>query len=329
MNSVNVAIVGATGMVGRTFLKVLEDHKVPVGTIVFLASEKSAGSKLTFNGKEYTVELLTEEAFDPDRFQYALFSAGGSVSTKFAPIAAARGITVIDNSSAWRMDPAVPLIVPEVNFDDLGGSHLIANPNCSTIQSVYPLAVVDKLFNATRVVYNTYQAVSGSGLKGVQDLERTLAGEAPQFYAKPIANNCLPHIDDFLPNGYTKEEKKMIDETRKILGKPELAVTATCVRVPVMNGHSVSINVTCEKEINMPALLDALEASEGIILYREGYPTALDASGRDEILVGRVRIDESEKNTINMWCVADNVRKGAATNAVQILERMMSNEGTV
>lgn len=329
MNKVNVAIVGATGMVGRTFLKVLEDHQVPIGTIVFLASEKSAGSTLTFNGREYPVELLNEAAFDPERFQYALFSAGGSVSKEFAPIAAAKGITVIDNSSAWRMDPAVPLVVPEVNFSALGDAHIVANPNCSTIQSVYPLAVVDRLFSARRVIYNTYQAVSGSGLKGVQDLERTLAGEAPKFYAKPIANNCIPHIDDFLPTGYTKEEQKMIDETRKILGKPDLAVTATCVRVPVMNGHSVSINVTCDKPIDLPALLDALEGSEGIVLYREGYPTALDVTGRDEIMVGRVRLDDSEKNTINLWCVADNVRKGAATNAVQILERMMNHERTV
>lgn len=316
-------------MVGRTFLKVLEDHEVDIGTIVFLASEKSAGSTLLFNGKEYPVELLTETAFDPDRFQYALFSAGGAVSKTFAPIAAARGITVIDNSSAWRMDPAVPLIVPEVNFEDADDAKLIANPNCSTIQSVYPLAVIDRLFSARRVIYNTYQAVSGSGQKGVADLTRTLAGEAPQFYQKSIANNCLPHIDDFLPSGYTKEEQKMIDETRKILGKPNLAVTATCVRVPVMNGHSVSINVTCDRPIDLEALLTALEASPGIVLYRDGYPTALDVTGRDEIMVGRVRLDDSAPNSLNLWCVADNVRKGAATNAVQILERMMTDERTV
>lgn len=326
MSNVNVAIVGATGMVGRTFLKVLEDHEVPVGNLVLLASEKSVGSHLTFNGKDYPVELLTEAAFDPERFQYALFSAGGSVSKEFAPIAAAKGITVIDNSSAWRMNPAVPLVVPEVNFSALDDSKIIANPNCSTIQSVYPLAVIDRLFSAKRVIYNSYQAVSGSGLKGVRDLERTLAGEAPEFYPKPIANNCLPQIDDFLPGGYTKEEQKMIDETRKILGKPELAVTATCVRVPVLNGHSVSINVTCERPIDLPALLDAFDESEGIVLYRDGYPTALDVTGRDEIMVGRVRLDDSEQNTLNLWCVADNVRKGAATNAVQILERMINND---
>ena len=316
-------------MVGRTFLKVLEDHQVPIGTIVFLASEKSAGSTLVFNGKDYPVELLNEAAFDPTRFQYALFSAGGAVSKEFAPIAAAKGITVIDNSSAWRMDPAVPLVVPEVNFNDLGEAKIIANPNCSTIQSVYPLAVIDGLFGAQRVIYNTYQAVSGSGLKGVRDLEGTLAGETPGFYPKPIASNCIPQIDDFLPSGYTNEEQKMIDETRKILGKPDLAVTATCVRVPVMNGHSVSMNVTCNTPIDLDVLLDAFDESDGIVLYREGYPTALDVSGKDEIMVGRVRLDDSAPNTLNLWCVADNVRKGAATNAVQILERMMNNESTV
>lgn len=331
MSNLNVAIVGATGMVGRTLIRVLEDHKVPVDDLILLASERSAGSTVSFNGAELTVELLTAEAFDPERFQYALFAAGGDISRQYARLAAERGITVIDNSSAFRMEPEVPLVIPEVNPEALDpGARLIANPNCSTIQSVLPLAVIDDLFHVKRVIYNTYQAVSGSGVNGTEDLERTRRGEAPQFYPRSIADSCLPHIDDFLPSGYTKEEQKMIDETRKILAKPEIQVTATCVRVPVANGHAVSMNVTCEEPIDLPRLLDVMEAQEGIRVYREGYPVTEDVNGTDLTLVGRVRMDDSEANTINLWCVADNIRKGAAANAVQILERMVAeNEGTV
>lgn len=325
MDKINVAIVGATGMVGSTFLKVLSDLDVPIGRLTLLASEKSAGRKVMFKDKEYIVELLTEEALDPSRFQYALFSAGGSVSQKYAPIARDRGITVIDNSSAWRMDPDVPLVVPEVNFDAIGpDDHLIANPNCSTIQSVLPLKVIDDLFGVKRVVYTTYQAVSGSGFKGVQDLERTREGEAPAFYRHPIFDNCLPEIDVFLENGYTKEEQKMIDETRKILGKEDIAVSATCVRVPVKNGHSVAMNITTERTLDLEKLKDALDSADGIRFYRdpEEYPTAREASDQDLVLVGRLRLDESFPNTLHLWDTADNIRKGAAANAVQILKKL-------
>lgn len=326
MDKIDLAIVGATGMVGSTFLQVLSDYEVPIGRLTLLASEKSVGRKIMFKGQEYEVELLDEQALDPDRFQYALFSAGGSVSLEFAPIARARGITVIDNSSAWRMDPSVPLVVPEVNFDAIGpDDRLIANPNCSTIQSVLPLKVIDDLFGVKRVVYTTYQAVSGSGFKGVQDLERTSTGEAPAFYRHRIADNCLPEIDVFLENGYTKEEQKMIDETKKILGKDDIAVSATCVRVPVKNGHSVAMNVTTERELDLAKLEDALDSAEGIRFYRapQEYPTAREASGQDLVLVGRLRRDESFPNTLNLWDTADNIRKGAAANAVQILIKLM------
>lgn len=331
MSKLNVAIIGATGMVGRTIIRVLEDHGVSVDHLILLASERSAGSSLSFHGADVRVELLQEAAFDGNRFQYALFAAGGDISRQYARLATDRGITVIDNSSAFRMDPRVPLVIPEVNPKALQSeAKLIANPNCSTIQSVLPLAVIDELFSVKRVIYNTYQAVSGSGVKGREDLAGTRRGQAPTFYPRSIAESCLPHIDDFLSSGYTKEEEKMMNETKKILAKPEIQVTATCVRVPIANGHAVSMNVTCEEPIDLPRLLDALEAKEGIRLLRQGYPVTEDVNGTDLTLVGRVRLDDSEANSINLWCVADNIRKGAATNAVQILERLVSeNEGTV
>lgn len=324
MKKINLAIVGATGMVGKTFLKVLEDRDFPVGELVLLASEKSAGKVMTFKGRPYEIEELTPESLDPERFQAALFSVSAELSRVYGKIAMDRGIVVIDNSSAWRMDEEIALIVPETNSGMLKGhGNLIANPNCSTIQSVIPLAVIDRLFKAKRVIYTTYQAVSGSGYEGLADLERTQRGEEGIFYPKPMADNCLPQIDVFQENGYTKEEQKMIDETRKILGRPDLAVTATCVRVPVKNGHSVAMNVTCEKPVDMVLLKKELSDAEGIIFYEEGYPTARDADGQDQVLVGRLRVDNSEENTIHLWCVADNIRKGAATNAVQILEKGM------
>ena len=327
MKKINLAIVGATGMVGKTFLKVLEDRDFPVGELVLLASEKSAGKRMEFRGKVYEVEELTPESMDPERFQAALFSVSAELSLIYGKIAAERGIVVVDNSSAWRMAENIPLVVPEVNLQAaFGQGNLIANPNCSTIQSVIPLAVIDRLFKAKRVIYTTYQAVSGSGYEGVEDLLRTQRGEEGTFYPKPIADNCLPHIDVFQENGYTKEEQKMIDETRKILGRPDLAVTATCVRVPVKNGHSVAMNVSCERPIDLELLKRELKNSEGIILYETGYPTARDADGQDNVLVGRLRVDESERNTLHLWSVADNIRKGAATNAVQILEKLMEEK---
>lgn len=321
----NIAIVGATGLVGGTFLKVLEKYDLGIDNLYLFASAKSVGKKINFKGKEYQVEELTENSFTNREIDIALFSAGGDTSKKFAPIAAAKGVLVIDNSSAWRMDENVPLIVPEVNRDDaFKNQGIIANPNCSTIQCMAPLKVLADKYGLKRVVYSTYQAVSGTGQKGIIDLEGGLKGENPKTYPHQIVNNCLPHIDVFLDNGYTKEEKKMIDETRKILGLPNLPVTATCVRVPVLNSHSVSVNVELEKEFDIEDIKREFSNYPGIILIdnpkNNEYPLAASATGKDEVFVGRVRRDESIPNGLNFWTVADNIRKGAATNAVQIAQ---------
>lgn len=320
-----LAIVGATGLVGGTFLKVLEERDFNIDELFLFASSRSAGKKVTFRGKEYIIEELKEDSFKGRGIDIALFSAGGGTSLKYAPLAAQEGVLVIDNSSAWRMHEDVPLVVPEVNpesaFEHKG---IIANPNCSTIQCMAPLKVLAEKYGIKRVVYNTYQAVSGTGYKGVIDLQEGLKGNPPQTYPHQIANNCLPHIDVFLEDGYTKEEKKMVDETRKILGLPNLPVTATCVRVPVMNSHSVSINVELENDFELEQLRRELAAQEGIILLDNPeaniYPLANQATDRDEVFVGRVRRDNSVKYGLNIWTVADNIRKGAATNAVQIAE---------
>ncbi|MCD7904143.1 MAG: aspartate-semialdehyde dehydrogenase [Clostridiales bacterium] len=330
MKKVNLAVVGATGMVGRTFLKVLEEKQLPIENIWFFASKRSAGSKLTFNGKEYTVEELDEHSFDRG-IDIALFSAGGGTSEIYSPIAASKGCVVIDNSSAWRMDPEVPLVVPEVNPEDVKWNKgIIANPNCSTIQAVVALKPLDDAFTIKRVVYSTYQAVSGAGRAGWEDLENGIKGEAPKKFPHPIANDCLPHIDVFTPGGYTKEEIKMIDETRKILHKPDLRVTATCVRVPVFNSHSESINVEFEKPFSMKEIAEVLSQSPGIIIQddtsKDEYPLAINATGTDEVYVGRIRRDNSVRHGINIWVVADNIRKGAASNAVQIAEYMIKND---
>ncbi len=319
-----VAVVGATGMVGETFIKVLQERAFPISKIAFFASSRSVGKTIDFQGNTYPVFELTEHSFD-EGFDFALFSAGGETSLKFAPIAAQKGAVVIDNSSAWRMKKEIPLVVPECNGDILTKEHtLIANPNCSTIQSVVPLKVIDDLFGLKRVIYSSYQAVSGSGYKGVFDLERGKKGEAPNFYAKPIYENCFPHIDDFLDSGYTKEEKKMMDETRKILNLPDLSVTATCVRIPVMVGHSVSMNVECVRPIDLDLLKKAFQEHQGIVFYDgKSYPTPKDVAGDDLVHVGRLRRDESTHHALNLWVVADNVRKGAATNAIQIAEHMI------
>lgn len=326
----NIAIVGATGLVGGTFLKVLEEYDLGIDKLFLFASAKSAGKKITFKGKEYEVEELTENSFTNRGIDIALFSAGGDTSKKFSPIAAANGVLVIDNSSAWRMDKDVPLVVPEVNGNEAYKNHgIIANPNCSTIQCMAPLKVLAEKYGLKRVVYSTYQAVSGTGHKGIIDLEGGLKGEAPKTYPHQIVNNCLPHIDVFLDNGYTKEEKKMIDETRKILGLPNLPVTATCVRVPVLNSHSVSVNVELEKEFDIEEVKRELANQMGIILIDDPknnkYPLASEAVGKDEVFVGRIRRDESVDNGINFWTVADNIRKGAATNAVQIAQLFINN----
>ncbi|WMI80318.1 aspartate-semialdehyde dehydrogenase [Anaerotignum sp. MB30-C6] len=327
MKKINLAVVGATGMVGRTFLKILEERQLPIENFYVMASSRSAGKTISFNGKDYVVEELTENSFDKP-IDIALFSAGGSTSEKFAPIAAAHGCIVIDNSSQWRMDPEVPLVVPEVNPEDLSWhKNIIANPNCSTIQAMVPLKPLDEKYKIKRVVYSTYQAVSGAGLAGWADLENGLKGEEPKKFPHAIANNCLPHIDVFLENGYTKEEMKMIDETKKILHDDNMRVTATTVRVPVFNSHSESINLEFEKPFELDELIETLKNAPGIVLLNDSanneYPLAASVTGRDEVFIGRVRRDESVDNGINLWVVADNIRKGAATNAVQIAEEII------
>ena len=278
-------------------------------------------------GEEYTVRELNEHSFD-EGFDIALFSAGGSTSEKFAPIAASKGCVVIDNSSQWRMNPEVPLVVPEVNPEDIKKHKgIIANPNCSTIQAMVALRPLQLKYGIERIVYSTYQAVSGAGLGGYQDLENGIKGEAPKKFNHPIFSNCLPQIDVFLPNGYTKEEMKMVNETRKILGDDTLRVTATTVRVPVFMAHSESINVELKKPFDLDDLKNTLAQAPGLIVQddpkNEIYPMAINAAGKDETFVGRIRRDESVENGINMWVVADNIRKGAATNAVQIAQKLI------
>ena len=330
MKTYKLALVGATGLVGRTAIKVLEEKNLPISEYAFFASSKSAGSTVTLLGKEYIVQELTENSFDVG-FDFAIFSAGSDTAKKYASIAASKGCIVVDNSSAFRMDDDVPLVVPEVNATDLENhKNIIANPNCSTIQAVVALKPLDEKYHLKRVVYSTYQAVSGAGKHGVEDLENTLKGLAPQKFPYSIANNCLPHIDAFLDNGYTKEEIKMINETRKILHKPNLKVTATTVRVPVINSHSESINVELENDFDLEELKLVLKNSPGIILQDDIknnlYPLATTASGHDCVFVGRMRRDDSVPWGINMWVVADNIRKGAATNAIQIVEKLMNSK---
>ena len=330
MKKINLAVVGATGMVGRTFLKVLEEKNLPIENFYVFASARLAGSTLTFKGKEYTVLELNENSFKDYQIDIALFSAGGGTSLKYAPIAAESGCIVIDYSSAWRMDPSVPLVVPEVNPEDIRNHQgIIANPNCSTIQAVAALKPLHEYYGIKRIVYTTFQAVSGAGMGGWSDLEEGLKGQAPKKFPHPIANNCLPHIDVFLENGYTKEEMKMVEETRKILHDDTLRITATTVRVPVFNSHSESINVELNKPFEIDELINRLSASEGIIvqddLANNIYPLAINATGHDEVFVGRIRRDESLKHGINLWVVADNIRKGAASNAVQIAEWIIAN----
>ncbi len=325
----NVAVVGATGVVGTTFLKVLEERDFPFENLYLMASSRSAGKTVTFKGKEYIVEELTEHSFDKP-IDIALFSAGGSTSAKYAPIAAAHGVTVVDNSSQWRMDETVPLVVPEVNPQDIEWNKgIIANPNCSTIQAMLALKPLQDHYGIKRVVYSTYQAVSGSGMKGINDLKNGLEGndEDLQAYAHPIAGNCLPHIDVFMDNGYTKEEMKMINETHKILGDDDIRVTATTVRVPVFDSHSESINVELEKPFELEDIRKLYEDFPGVVLQDDVennvYPLARDAAGTDEVYIGRIRRDYSVENGLNIWVVADNIRKGAATNAIQIAEDLL------
>ena len=327
MKNYKVAIIGATGLVGRTFLKVLKERNFPVEKLYLYASANSAGKKIEFNETEYTVMELKDENIAND-IDIALFSAGGGVSLEYAPKFKAKGAVVIDNSSAWRMDKNIPLVVPEANPEALKNHPgIIANPNCSTIQVMPVLKVLQEKYGLKRVIYSTYQAVAGSGQKGLNDLEANLKGEPSKGYPHQIAFNVLPHIDVFLDNGYTKEEEKMINETRKILNLPDLKVTATCVRVPIRFGHAVSVNVELEKPFELEDVIRAFEEKEGIVVQNDGknnvYPMPINAQDTDEVYVGRIRKDFSADNALNLWIVADNIRKGAATNTIQIAETLI------
>lgn len=329
MKKYNVAVVGATGMVGRKFLEVLSEKNLPVENYYLFASAKSAGKTIDFMGKPHEIIELAEKNLEGKNIDIALFSAGGDVSKEFAPIFAKHGILVVDNSSAWRRDENVPLVVPECNADDIKWhKNIIANPNCSTIQAMVVLKPLHEAFKIKRVIYSTYQAVSGAGVKGYDDLKNGINGEAPKKFPYPIFGNCIPHIDVFLDNGYTKEEDKMIFETKKILNDQSIKVTATCVRVPVYFGHSESINLEFERPCTPDQVKEILRNTEGIVvqddLANNVYPMAITAENKNEVFVGRIRKDDTVENGINLWCVADNIRKGAATNAVQIAEKAIA-----
>ncbi len=325
-----VAVVGATGLVGTMMLKVLEERSFPVTELIPVASAKSAGKELTFKGKQYKVVTVEEAiAAKPD---IALFSAGGNTSLEQAPKFAALGTTVIDNSSAWRMDPTKKLVVPEVNAQVLTkDDKIIANPNCSTIQMVVALKPLHEKYKIKRVVVSTYQSVTGTGIKAVDQLMNERKGiQGEMAYAYPIDLNVIPQIDAFQENGYTKEEMKMIKETQKIMGDDSIKVTATTVRIPVMGGHSESVNIEFENDFELAEVRRLLENQEGILVVDDPanlkYPMPKDAHNRDEVFVGRIRRDESQPNTLNMWIVSDNLRKGAATNAVQIAEYLVAHQ---
>ena len=332
---IKVAIIGATGMVGKSFLQILEEFNLPIDEYWLFSSKKSAGTTIKFMGKSYTVHELTDSSFD-EGFNYALFSAGSDVSKKYAPIAASKNCVVIDNSSYWRMDPSVPLVVPFVNPQDIKKHNgIIANPNCSTIQAVIALAPIHREYKIKRIIYSTYQSVSGAGKLGCNDLENGIKSYLDkdikdlQKFLYPIFDNCIPQIDSFLDNGYTKEEQKMIEETQKILHAEDLPITATTVRVPIFNCHSESINIELEKEFDVEDIKSLLSESPGIILkdniQTNKYPMPMYCSGHDEVFVGRIRRDYSIKNGLNIWVVADNIRRGAATNAVEILYKLIMN----
>lgn len=326
MKNYNIAVVGATGMVGRKFLEVLAERKLPAKNYYLFASRRSAGSKVDFMGKTYEVIELTPENVEKYDVDIALFSAGGSTSLEYAPLFAKKKCLVIDNSSAWRREPDVPLVVPECNAEEIAKhNYIIANPNCSTIQAVVALKPIHEAFRIKRIVYSTYQAVSGAGMGGYNDLKDGATGAAPKKFPYPIFGNVIPHIDVFLPNGYTKEEDKMMYETRRILGDWDLRITATTVRVPVYYGHSESINVETYLPCPVEKVKEVLAKAQNVVVVDDGenlkYPMPLDAENHDEVYVGRIRRDDSVENGINLWVVADNIRKGAATNAVQIAEK--------
>ncbi len=326
----NLAIVGATGLVGRKMLQVLEERNIDVDALFPVATEKSAGSEIVFNGKSYKV-ITSEELLTKD-IDVALFSAGSTVSKQLAPVLAEKGVYVIDNSSAWRMEDDVPLVVPEINPQTVtGATRIIANPNCSTIQMVMALYPLYRKFGIKRIVVSTYQSVTGTGKKAVEQLENEIKGiETEKVYPHKIFLNCLPHCDIFLENGYTKEEMKLVNETRKILGDYNIAITATAVRVPVVGGHSESVNVETDKPFELKEVYEELQKMPGVVVLDNPagneYPMPVLSYDKDEVFVGRIRKDFSVENGLNMWVVADNLRKGAATNAVQILELLINKK---
>ena len=329
-----VAVVGATGAVGTEMIDVLEERMFPVGTLIPLASSRSAGGTVTFRGETIPVQVLTKDSFAT--VDIALFSAGADISREFAPIAAKAGAVVIDNSAAWRMEPDVPLVVPEVNEHDIANHKgIIANPNCSTIQMVVALKPLHDRARIRRIVVTTFQSVSGTGKEAMDELMTEIQDllsfkeATPKVYPYQIAFNCLPQIDDFLPSGYTKEEMKMLNETRKIMGDRSIQVTATTVRVPVYVGHSEAVNIETEQKLTANEARAILSKAPGVKIFDDPahkvYPMPLDVAGTDEVYVGRVREDESIANGLNLWVVADNLRKGAALNAVQIAECLVKN----
>jgi len=324
-----VAVVGVTGMVGSIMLEVLKERNFPMTELIPVASKKSVGKKITYNNETYSVvDLETAVASKPD---IALFSAGGGTSLEWAPKFAAVGTTVIDNSSAWRMDLTKKLVVPEINANQLTKEDkIIANPNCSTIQMVLALAPLHKQYNIKRIVVSTYQSISGTGVKAIKQLENELAGiEGEMAYPHPIHQNALPHCDVFEENGYTKEEMKLVRETQKILGDKSIAVTATAVRIPTSGGHSEAVNVQFENDFELSEVRNLLENTSGVTLQdnpkTNTYPMPIYAKGKDDVFVGRIRRDESQPNTLNLWIVSDNLRKGAATNTIQIAEHLVAN----
>ncbi|GIV40862.1 MAG: aspartate-semialdehyde dehydrogenase [Vicingaceae bacterium] len=325
-----VAVVGATGLVGQTMIKVLEERNFPVTELIPVASEKSYGKEINFKGRSYKIVSLNEAV--EKKPQLALFSAGSSVSLEWAPRFAENGTTVIDNSSAWRMDPSKKLIVPEVNAHVLTSEDkIIANPNCSTIQMVVVLKPLHQKYTIKRVVVSTYQSVTGTGKNAVDQLMNERSGKKGEMaYPYPIDLNLLPHIDVFMDNGYTKEEMKMVNETKKIMGDDSIAVTATAVRVPVIGGHSESVNITFEKDFHLEEIYEILKNTPGVVVKDQPemnvYPMPLYSKDKDEVFVGRIRRDYSWPNSLNLWIVADNLRKGAATNAIQIAEYLIANK---
>ncbi len=325
-----VAVVGATGMVGEVMLKVLAERNFPVSELIPVASEKSVGKEISFRGKNCQVVSMQDAV--NKRADIALFSAGGETSLEWAPIFAAAGTTVIDNSSAWRMDPNKKLVVPEINATEITDTDkIIANPNCSTIQMVLTLAPLHKKYKIKRIVVSTYQSITGTGVKAVRQLENEYAGISGEMaYKYPIHRNAIPQCDVFEDNGYTKEEMKLVRETRKILGDDTIGVTATAVRVPIVGGHSEAVNVTFENDFDLSEVRKILHNTPGIKVQDNTdtytYPMPAYAEGKDEVFVGRIRRDESQPNTLNLWIVADNLRKGAATNAVQIAEYLVANK---